>query len=509
MKYFYSYLLCICFSSSSFFAQEQSFKLGDKYQGGTVVYLFKEGDSQYGKYEGIILADTILKDQKWGCEGIQGISLEKLANSNKLGSSLANHEMLLNNCKNGAASICDGLIVSNEKGWFLPTSEEINKIIENSSFLDIVIAPGKYWTNVDANINDAFILNIQNMGKTIYSLTTQKKYFPGIILPIKYFQKPVPVILQPEILQPEISSLHCAESKLIGSFPVGRKISPNEKVFFKPGDQYVKDLLVKVPYKGGNGASYSSNVFKSNDTILNTQITLLPGKLNNGDGELTFSISGATPCNDTVCFNVSFGSLKGEIIFYLKHEQWMSKNLDVSYFRNGDTIFHAKNNADWMLAQRMQIPAWIYAGDDSTLVNDYGKLYNWYAVIDPRGLAPEGWHVASLDEWLDLANSFGGNVIALKSKSGWWPISKNGSNESGFNAMPSGRRLMYKQDERSLGSYGTWWTTNSDAFEKQDINSNIYFETYPISIEIDKDGEPFKQSYNSAYIGMSVRCVKD
>lgn len=502
MKYVYSFLLCFCFTS--FFAQNRSFKIGDKYQGGTVVYLFKEGDSQYGKYEGIILADTVIKDQKWGCEGTQGIALDKLSTSSKIGSSLSNHELLLNNCKNGAASICNGLIIGNEKGWFLPTTEEINKIIENSSFLNKDIAPGKYWTNVDANINDAFILNIQNMGKIIYTLTTQKKYFPGIILPVKYFQKPVPVILKPEI-----SFLNCTESKLNGSFPVGRKISSNQKVFFKPEDQYVKDLIVKVPYKGGNGVSYGSNVFKSEDTILKTQITLLPGKLNNGDGEFTFSINGATPCSDTVCFNVSFGSLQGKIIFYLKHELWMSKNLDVSNFRNGDTIFHAKNNADWMLAQRMQIPAWIYAGDDSTLVKDYGKLYNWFAVNDPRGLAPEGWHVASLDEWLDLSNSFGGNVNALKSKSGWWPISKNGSNESGFGAMPSGRRLMYKQDGLLLGSLGNWWTTNSDVFEKQDINYKTYSETYPISIEIDKKGEPFKQSYNSAYIGMSVRCVKD
>jgi len=97
----------------------------------------------------------------------------------------------------------------------------------------------------------------------------------------------------------------------------------------------------------------------------------------------------------------------------------------------------------------------------------------------------------------------------LKSKSGWWPISKNGSNESGFGAMPSGRRLMYKQDGLLLGSLGNWWTTNSDVFEQQDINYKTYSQTYPISIEIDKKGEPFKQSYNSAYIGMSVRCVKD
>ena len=74
-------------------------------------------------------------------------------------------------------------------------------------------------------------------------------------------------------------------------------------------------------------------------------------------------------------------------------EYFDDKNLAVSKFRNGDTIFHAKTKQQWLNAGKNHIPAWCHYNNDSSLNETYGKLYNWYAVSDERGLAPFGWRI--------------------------------------------------------------------------------------------------------------------
>ena len=69
---------------------------------------------------------------------------------------------------------------------------------------------------------------------------------------------------------------------------------------------------------------------------------------------------------------------------------WTLKNLDVATYRNGDVIQQAKNGNDWGIAGVLKIGAWCYYDNDSSNGTTYGKLYNWYAVNDPRGLAPTG-----------------------------------------------------------------------------------------------------------------------
>ena len=101
---------------------------------------------------------------------------------------------------------------------------------------------------------------------------------------------------------------------------------------------------------------------------------------------------------------------------------WTSKNLDVSKFRNGEAIPLAKTNAEWESAGENQQPAWCYYENKTANGTTYGKLYNWYAVNDPRGLAPNGYHVPTDAEWTTLTDYLGGDSIAgtkMKSTSGW------------------------------------------------------------------------------------------
>jgi uncharacterized protein (TIGR02145 family) len=78
---------------------------------------------------------------------------------------------------------------------------------------------------------------------------------------------------------------------------------------------------------------------------------------------------------------------------------WMAENLNVSTFRNGDTIFEAKTDEEWKNAAEDKKPAWCYYKNKEKNGEKYGKLYNWYAANDSRGLAPDGWYIPSYNEW--------------------------------------------------------------------------------------------------------------
>jgi uncharacterized protein (TIGR02145 family) len=110
------------------------------------------------------------------------------------------------------------------------------------------------------------------------------------------------------------------------------------------------------------------------------------------------------------------GKLIGEQI-------WATSNLNVSKFQNGDVIFEAKTNAQWVKAEEDKKPAWCYYQNNAQNGVIYGKLYNWYAVNDPRGLSPKGWHIPSEVEWKELISFLKKDRDdvneVLKNKTGW------------------------------------------------------------------------------------------
>ncbi|HET7117910.1 MAG TPA: fibrobacter succinogenes major paralogous domain-containing protein [Hanamia sp.] len=140
-------------------------------------------------------------------------------------------------------------------------------------------------------------------------------------------------------------------------------------------------------------------------------------------------------------------------------QDWMIKNLDVSTFRNGDSIPEVSNPAVWT---RLTTPAWCHYNNDPANDSIYGKLYNWYALTDPRGIAPVGWHVPSDSDWSTLTDCLGGEWVAggaLK-ESGyahWASPNLGATNSSGFTALP----VSYRHDENGsfepLGFNAYWW----------------------------------------------------
>jgi len=107
-------------------------------------------------------------------------------------------------------------------------------------------------------------------------------------------------------------------------------------------------------------------------------------------------------------FAQQFGTLKdardGKVYKTVKigQQEWMAENLNSTHFKNGDSIREVKTDAEWINASISKHPVWCYYKNSPVNGEKYGKLYNWYAVTDPRGLAPEGWHFASGKEIQDL-----------------------------------------------------------------------------------------------------------
>ena len=97
-------------------------------------------------------------------------------------------------------------------------------------------------------------------------------------------------------------------------------------------------------------------------------------------------------------------------IIKISDHTWMVKNLDVDHYRNGDPIPQVSDQNVWA---SLKTGAWCYYDNNSENNRTYGKLYNAWAVLDERGLAPEGWHIASSIEWSDLIDSLGGLNIAF------------------------------------------------------------------------------------------------
>ena len=139
---------------------------------------------------------------------------------------------------------------------------------------------------------------------------------------------------------------------------------------------------------------------------------------------------------------------------------WMTKNLNVDKFRNGDPIPEAKTEGEWKAYNQAGEAAWCYYENDPKNGAKYGKLYNWYAVNDPRGLAPKGWHIPTDAEWTELTDYLGGVEKAgakMKSKEGWYK-NGNGTNSSGFSGLPGGLRSSYGAFD-VIGYYGYWWSS--------------------------------------------------
>jgi len=179
-------------------------------------------------------------------------------------------------------------------------------------------------------------------------------------------------------------------------------------------------------------------------------------------------------------------------------QTWMLENLNAGNFRNGDPIPEAKTNEEWINAGKEGKPAWCYYENKIENGAIYGKLYNWYAINDPRGIAPKGWHVPTDAEWSMVTLFLGGEDAAgtkMKSPSGW-THDGNGTNESGFTGFPAGGRDRFGKFDY-VGHVTYWWcaTEYDKEFAWYRVIDEVPWYVYRTNF--------YKQN------GYSVRCILD
>ena len=197
---------------------------------------------------------------------------------------------------------------------------------------------------------------------------------------------------------------------------------------------------------------------------------------------------------------------------YIGKDLWTAENLNVSKFRNGELIPLAKNKEEWDKASDNQSPCWCYVGFNVANGKIFGKLYNWYAVNDQRGIAPEGWHVASSKDYSDLLK-ITENGNELKSKTRW--KLNNGTDKYGFSAFP-GFSLDLNIGYSGHYNYGAdRWNFFSDNYQSDrtgfwtSTHNPLDFETSSTSFTL-YDNHSVDLSDNSFKSrGMYIRCVKD
>ncbi len=183
------------------------------------------------------------------------------------------------------------------------------------------------------------------------------------------------------------------------------------------------------------------------------------------------------------------------------NQEWQAENLDVDRFRNGDEISQVQSAAEWEQAGRERRPAWSYYENDAENGKIYGKLYNWYAVNDARGLAPEGWHIPTNEEWTILTDYLGGEEVAggkMKSTgTAYWNSPNEGAtNESGFSALPGG----YRENNGSFNDvrvFAFFWSA-TEGGSGYAWNFKLFFLN---------DGVFWYNNFKS--YGASVRCLRD
>jgi len=188
------------------------------------------------------------------------------------------------------------------------------------------------------------------------------------------------------------------------------------------------------------------------------------------------------------------------------NQWWMAENLKVTHYRNGESIPNITDNTAWI---NLTSGAYCDYNNDVNKVVTYGRLYNWYSATDSRNIAPTGWHVPTDTEWkeleifLGMSQSDADNMSwrgtdegnKLRSTSGW-NSGCNGTNESGFSALPGGDRFNNGVYD-DMGDSGCWWSATEGSSDNA-----WYRSVYYLYSTVDR------YSYNKRY-GFSVRCVKD
>jgi len=217
--------------------------------------------------------------------------------------------------------------------------------------------------------------------------------------------------------------------------------------------------------------------------------------LSTGDVNGSFVPPPPSPCPTASVTDIA-GNLYPTLA--IQNQCWMGSNLRTNRFANGDLIPFPLTTNGW--STTTTTPAHALYNNDPANDSLYGRMYNWFAASDTRGICPGGWHLPSDAEWTTLTTALGGTGVAghaIKSTTGW-ASSGNGSNSSGFNGLPAGFRRETGVFE-GLGSHAYWWSSTGLSLTP----SNAYFRRASFN------ASTLFRDNNLKRLGLSIRCLRD
>ncbi|MFT3909740.1 MAG: fibrobacter succinogenes major paralogous domain-containing protein [Ferruginibacter sp.] len=265
-----------------------------------------------------------------------------------------------------------------------------------------------------------------------------------------------------------------------------------------------------VLYDGGHSVTERGICYSTSSSP-----TTANNKISNGNGEGTYStiVPGLSPTSTYYARAYAIndiGTVYGNEINFTTEadlesvqigtQVWTAKNLNVDYFKNGEFIPNVQENVFWA---QLNSASGCWWQNNLSYGVQYGKLYNWYAVIDPRGLAPEGWHIPTETEWNTLINYLGGTTVAggkLKEagNSHWQAPNTGADNSSGFTGLPGSCRNGDFTGEfpYSIGEDGLWWSATEISNQAK-------------CFLLSKDNASIFNALSNKQSGFAIRCVKD
>jgi uncharacterized protein (TIGR02145 family) len=218
--------------------------------------------------------------------------------------------------------------------------------------------------------------------------------------------------------------------------------------------------------------------------------------------------SAGTNYGSQVTFKTTLTDVEGNVYntVTIGTQVWMAENLKSTKYNDNTSIPNVTDNTAWI---NLTTAGYCWYNNDIANKALYGAMYNWYTVNTAK-LCPSDWHVPTDAEFITLEMFLGmtqGQADAtlwrgtdqgtqMKNTTGW-DAGGNGTNTSGFSALPGGFRYRVDGSFLNLGTLSYWWT------------SNEYLTTLALYRRLDGSNAGVYREGASKTAGKYVRCVKD